>query len=55
LTNESFVEEFKKQKDLVVSVRSAKEAAVYIKKHVGHGDTVLFKGKEAGRVLQLIV
>lgn len=49
LTNNSFADLFSG------TVMSPKEAALHIKNTVHKGDTVLFKGKEAGRVIQLLV
>lgn len=49
LTNDSFSELF------TARVMSPRQAADHLKKTVSRGDTVLFKGKEAGRVLQLLV
>lgn len=56
LTNASFQSAFISQKGkAVVSVVSPQEAASYIRSTVGKGDTVLFKGKEAARVLELLL
>lgn len=49
LTNSSFSGLFSGR------VMSSKEAALHISQTVKSGDTVLFKGKEAGRVLQLLI
>lgn len=51
LTNDSFADVFGKR----ANVLSPRAAADHLKKIITSGDTVLFKGKEAGRVLQLLV
>ncbi len=54
LTNESFMDIFEKYRgEARVSVLNPKSAAVYLRKIITKEDVVLFKGKEAGRVLQL--
>jgi UDP-N-acetylmuramoyl-tripeptide--D-alanyl-D-alanine ligase len=56
LTNDSFVEIFETYRgNARVQVLKPQEAAAYIVSSVSDADTVLFKGKEAGRVLQLLV
>jgi UDP-N-acetylmuramoyl-tripeptide--D-alanyl-D-alanine ligase len=56
LTNESFADVFKKfAGGAHVSVLAPAAAASYLKKTITKNDILLFKGKEAGRVLQLMV
>ena len=56
LTNESFASVFETYKQNArVSVLPPRLAALHLRKTVSRGDTVLFKGKEAGLVLQLLV
>ncbi len=38
----------------IVNVMAAEEAALYIRAHTHAGDTVLFKGKEAAKVLKIL-
>jgi UDP-N-acetylmuramoyl-tripeptide--D-alanyl-D-alanine ligase len=56
LTNDSFAEVFEAHRgNARVQVMKPREAAEYIVSTVKDTDTVLFKGKEAARVLQLLV
>jgi len=56
LTNDSYYESFEKFKTKIdVHVLSASEAADHLRKTIKQGDTVLFKGKQAAAVLQLLV
>jgi len=60
LTNDTFSQYFiqgvqSSGFDKDVHIFSAKEAAVFISSHVKKNDIVLFKGKEAGRVLNLLI
>lgn len=50
VTNKNYLDSFVQKKDLV-HVYGPKEASEYIRKTVRAGDTVLFKGKEAEKVL----
>lgn len=59
LTNASWSQDFiqgvrRISKDLPVNVYTAKEAARYIRAHVHTGDTVLFKGKESAKTLDIL-
>lgn len=59
LTNDSYVEDVtrgmkKVNSGLMPQVVSNESAAAYLKAHTAAGDTVLFKGKESGRVLALV-
>lgn len=59
LTNRNFYEDFMKgvrgvSKNIRVSVLSSEKAAGIIRREVGRGDAVLFKGKEAERVLHAL-
>lgn len=59
LTNDSYLADFtrgmkKVHSNLEPMVVSHESAAAYLKTHTSAGDTVLFKGKESGRVLALV-
>lgn len=59
LTNDSYLADFtrgmkKMHSKLEPMVVSHESAAAYLKTHTSVGDTVLFKGKESGRILALV-
>jgi len=59
LTNTSWSQDFiqgvrRISKDLPVNVYTAEEAARYIRIHAHKGDTVLFKGKESAKTLNIL-
>ena len=60
LTNDSYNEAFMRgvrsvSKDVPVLVANPAEAATYIRKNIGKGDTVLFKGKDTEHTLNILV
>lgn len=60
LTNDNFNESFMKgvesvRPDMNVQVLGGQKGADYLSKLIQKGDTVLFKGKEPGRILDLLV
>lgn len=56
LTNDSYLASLKKYNTKTpMRVLSAQEGADYLRAVVRPGDTVLFKGKESGRMLQLLI